>query len=106
MAAKRKPAETPEERENQLVALAIDLAEKQIREGTVSAQVLAHYVKLGSSRERLEQRRIEAELELSEYKKESMAAAGRMEELYSKAIDAMKMYNGGSPEQVEDEYED
>lgn len=106
MAAKRKPAATPDERENQLVALAIELAEKQIREGTVSAQVLAHYVKLGSSRERLEQRRIEAELELAEYKKESMAAAGRMEELYSQAIDAMKMYNGGSPEQVEDEYED
>lgn len=98
---KRRPATTPDGRENQLVALAVDLAEKQIREGTVSSQVLTHYLKLGSSRERLEQERLRRENHLLEAKAEAMASAKRVEELYGKALNAMRSYAGQDPVDLE-----
>lgn len=98
---KRRPATTPDGRENQLVALAVDLAEKQIREGTVSSQVLTHYLKLGSSRERLEQERLRRENHLLEAKAEAMASAKRVEELYGKALNAMRTYAGQDPVDLE-----
>ena len=103
---KRPPATTPEARENQLVSYAVDLAEEQLKSGTASAQVITHYLKLGSSREKLEQRRMELETELMAAKIESMASAQRVEELYSKAIDAMRAYSGQQPLEQADEYED
>ena len=54
MANNRRPALTPEARENQLISLAVDLAEKQLQEGTASSQVITHYLKLGSTKERIE----------------------------------------------------
>ena len=72
------------------------LAESQIDEGTVSAQVLSHYLKLGSSREKLEQERLAKEVELLEIKKETMASAARVEELFEEAIAAMRRYKGES----------
>ena len=87
-------ASTPEERENQLIALATDEAERQIRAGTASSQLLTHYLKLASSRERLEQERIVHETALLEMKRESYASAARVEELYENAINAMKTYSG------------
>lgn len=89
-----KPATTPEARENQLINLAVDLAEEQIRNGTASAQVISHYLKLGSSREKLEQAKLEKENELLEAKRELMKSAERIEELYSEAIRAMRSYAG------------
>lgn len=103
---KRPPATTPEARENQLVSYAVELAEEQLRSGTASAQVITHYLKLGSSREKLEQRRMELETELMAAKIESMASAQRVEDLYSKAIDAMRAYSGQQPLERTDEYED
>lgn len=94
---KRRPATTPEGRENQLIALAVDLAEKQIKEGTVSSQVLTHYLKLGSSREKLEQERLRRENHLLSAKAEAMASAKRVEELYGKALNAMRSYAGEGP---------
>lgn len=90
----RPPATTPEARENQLIAQAVDLAEKQIRAGTASAQVVTHYLKLGSSREKLEQERLAQEVSLMQAKREAMASAARVEELYGAAIDAMRAYAG------------
>ena len=98
---KRRPATTPEARENQLVSLAVDLAEKQIKEGTVSSQVLTHYLKLGSSRERLEQERLRRENHLLEAKAEAMASAKRVEELYGQALKAMRNYSGQDPVEFE-----
>jgi hypothetical protein len=92
-----KPAETSEGRENQLVSLAIDLAEKQLRDGTASAQVISHYIKLGSSRENLEQERLRLENSLTNAKIENLASQSRMEELYVEAITAMKQYSGQKP---------
>lgn len=91
---RRRPATTDDAREGQLVSLAIDLAEKQLSEGTASAQVITHYLKLGSTRERLEQERLSRENELLNSKVEMMASAKRVEELYAAALDAMRNYAG------------
>lgn len=91
---RRRPATTPEQRENQLIALAADLAERQMRDGTASSQIITHYLKLGSTREELEKDRLRIENELAKAKIEAMASASRMEELYAEAIDAMRGYAG------------
>lgn len=99
---RQRPANTTQGRENQLVALAIDLAEKQMLEGTASAQVISHYLKLGSSREHLEQQRLERENTLLDAKVEAMAAARRIEELYGEALNAMRTYAGQDVERYDD----
>lgn len=91
---KMRPALTPEARENQLIYLATDLAEKQLREGTASSQVITHYLKLGSSKERLEREKLEEENKLLRAKTEALQSAKRIEELYASAISAMKKYSG------------
>lgn len=101
---RRPPATTPERRENQLIAMAVDLAEKQILEGTASSQVLTHFLKLGSSSEKIQQRKAEMEVELLEAKKEALASQARVEELYGEAIKAMRSYAGHEdPEDLFDE---
>lgn len=102
----RRPATTPEAREQQLISSAVDLAEKQIREGTASAQVITHYLKLGSSRERLEQQKISLENELLVVKREAMESAQRVEELYGQALAAMRSYSGEEPLQMGDDDDD
>lgn len=100
----RRPATTPEARENQLISLAVDLAEQQLRDGTASAQVISHYLKAGSMRERLERQKIKHENELLKIKTEQIASQQRVEELYLNALNAMKSYSGSPmPEEGEDE---
>ena len=93
----QKPATTPEGRENQMVSQAIDLAEKQIRNGNASSQVITHFLKLGSTRERLEQQRLEHENELTRVKIEALESQKRVEELYMEALSAMRSYAGDLP---------
>jgi hypothetical protein len=100
------PPTTPEGRENKLISLAADLAEKQFREGTASAQVITHYLKLGSSREILEQERLRHENELLKVKREAIESQSRVEELYRNAIDAMRVYSGQKPIQSDSDYDD
>lgn len=88
------PARTPEGRENQLISLAVDLAEKQLQEGTASSQVITHFLKLGTERERLEREKLERENLLIDEKINAIRAAERVEELYADAIAAMKKYGG------------
>lgn len=102
----RRRATTPEGRENQLVSLAVDLAEKQLREGTASAQVISHYLKLGSTREQLEQERLMAEVKLQNAKVEALAATSRIEELITDAIAAFRSYSGEEPPPEVDDYAD
>ena len=104
-AKRRKPATTPEARENEMVSYAMDLAEEQIRGGTASSQVITHYLKLGSSREALEQARIEHENELLQVKREQIEAQARVEELYLKALSAMQTYSGVEPNHSDDDEE-
>jgi hypothetical protein len=99
------PATTPGGRENQLVSLAVDLAERQLIDGSASAQVISHFLKLGSSREHLEQERLRNENRLLEAKVEQLASSKRMEELYEQALNAMRTY-GGNEEEGEEYYED
>lgn len=103
---RRPPATTPEGRENQLIALAVDLAEKQLAAGTASAQVISHYIKLGSSREKLEQERIKLENDLLEVKAAAIKNAEKVEQLYKDALNAMRSYSGQDPIDFGDEYED
>ena len=91
---KRRPALSPEARENQLISLAVDLAEKQLQEGTASSQVITHYLKLGSTKERHEKEKLEEENKLLRAKTENLQSQKRVEELYSEAIKAMRNYAG------------
>lgn len=100
-AAPMRPAINPEARENQLISLATDLAEKQLREGTASSQVITHYLKLGSTKERIEKEILEKQKELISAKTESLQSAKRVEELYADAIKAFHKYSGHG-----DAYED
>ena len=102
---RRRPATSPEEREMQLSDAAYDLAEEQILSGTASSQVITHFLKMGSSRERLEQERMRHEVELMEVKKEQLTQQARIEELYVGAIEAMRGYSGLGPAQ-DAEYEE
>lgn len=102
--SRRPPAMTPEERENQLIALAIDAAEKQIREGTASSQIICHYLKLASTKEKLEKDLLAKQVELAAAKTEMIQSAKRTEELYVNAINAMRSYLG-KDEEDECEYE-
>lgn len=90
----RPPATTPKGRENQLISLAVDLAEKQLIQGSASAQVITHYLKLGTTREELEKEKLARENKLLEAKIDAMESAKRVEELYSKALEAMRSYSG------------
>lgn len=89
-----RPALTPESRENQLISLAVDLAEKQLQEGTASSQVITHYLKLGSTKERIEKEILEKQKDLITAKTEAIKSARRIEELYENAIKAMRSYGG------------
>lgn len=89
-----RPALTPEARENQLAALAVDLAEKQLRDGTASSQVITHYLKLCSTTAKIEKEMLEKQKELIDAKTQSLKSAQKIEELYMNALDAMRNYSG------------
>lgn len=90
----KRPAISPENRENQLIALAIDAAEEQLRNGTASSQVITHFLKLGTARERLEREILEKQKELITAKTEQIASQKEIKELYEEALKAMKRYSG------------
>lgn len=98
---RRRPPSSPEEAENLLIAAAVNLAHKQIREGTATSQVITHFLKLASSREKLEQRKLEQDIGYTQAKIEAMAAANRIESLYDNAIRAMRAYQGQDVDDLE-----
>ena len=89
---RQTPAITPEGREDQMIAYAINLAEKQLREGTASSQVITHYLKLGSMKERQERQKLEEEIKLLKAKTEAIKSEQERNELYSQVIDAIRTY--------------
>ena len=93
-----RPAMSPEARENQLISLAVDCAERQMREGTASAAVIVHYLKLGTEEERLERDILKAENQLLQTKTEAIEQAKNEQQLYINAIAAMKRYGGHAEE--------
>lgn len=103
---KIRPALTPEARENQMIALAIDLAEQKLLDGTANSQIITHYLKLASSTEKRRIEKLEHENELLKAKTEALQSAQRVEELYSKALNAMRSYAGLEAEEGDKNYED
>lgn len=98
----RPPATTLEGREKQLVALAVDVAERQLKNGTASAQVVTHFLKLATVKEQLEREKLVQENDLLKAKVEALASGKRVEEMYSNALNAMRMYSGNEPEDQDD----
>lgn len=101
---RRSPAKTPEERESVLIAKSLTLIERQIDDGSASSQVLSHFAKLGSSRERLEQERLRNENEVLRKKVETMEAAVDVKNLMTEALGAFRGYSGQT--EVDDEEDD
>ena len=91
-----RPALTPEGEESQMISLAIDLAKQQLMDGTASSQVITHFLKLGTERARLEKEKIIKENKLLDVKASAIENTQRSDELFEKAIEAMKRYNGQS----------
>ena len=99
-------ATTPEGRESELVSLAMDLVEKRMRNGTATSQEVTHFLKLGSSREKLEQQRIEYENQLSKVRMEAISSQQRTEEMYKDALAAMSTYQGREVVSAPDDLDD
>lgn len=91
---KPRPAVTPEARENQLIALAYDLVEERMMDKTATAQETVHFLKLGSSKAKMEMEKLKKENELLVAKAEALQSAKHVEELYADALKAMRTYSG------------
>lgn len=90
----RAPAKTQASREKQMTALAVDLAEKKLLDGTASGQIILHYLKLATTKENLEKEKLQAENELLKAKANAIKSTKNSEELYKNALDAMRSYSG------------
>lgn len=99
----RSRATTPEARENELVSLAYDLAEKQLRDGTASAAVISSLLKYGSQRERAEREKLLGENSLLKARVEQLASSSRSEDLAAEALKAFRGYSGQDPEEGDDD---
>lgn len=95
---RRPPATTPEAREQQLISLAYDLAEKQLLDGTASSAVISQLLKAGTARDNLERKKIEMEIALGKTKQDSMASQAESQDMYEKALKAFKGYSGQDEE--------
>ena len=102
---KMPPARTPEARENQMISLAIELAEKQLMEGTASSQVITHFLKLGSTKEKIEKEILIKQKDLITAKTEQIQSQKRIEELYGDALNAMRRYSGSKPVETDEDDE-
>lgn len=100
---RQAPAKTQEAREQQLIALAVDLAERQLLEGTASSQVISHYLKLGSSKERIEKEILTHQKDLIKAKTEQIRDSKKTEEMYRNALNAMRSYSGQGTRDEDDE---
>lgn len=100
---KTAPATTEDGRESQLISLAVDLAEKQILDGTASSQVITHFLKLGSSKEKIQKDILHEEKKLITARTKAMASGEKQEKLYTAALDAMRAYSGNTEQPVGDD---
>lgn len=98
---RRAPAVDPEARENQMIALAIDAAEKDLLSTNPSKQIVVHYLKLATVKTQLEKEKLKRENQLLEAKTSALESQARSEELYQNAIEAMASYSGGFRQEKE-----
>lgn len=99
----RKPSLSPEAQENRMIALAVNLAEQQLRDGTASSQVISHYLKLGSTKAKLEKEILEKQKDLLTAKADSIRSNDELRGMYAEAIRAMSKYQGSNTGDIEDE---
>lgn len=102
----RRPGLTPEADENQLIALALDLVERRLRDGSASSQETTHFLKLATTKARLENKLLEAQTEMAIAKKEALESQKRSEEMFREAIAAFKSYAPSQSNPVEDDYDE
>lgn len=96
---------TPEARENQMISLAMDLAEQQLRDGTASSQLITEFVKRGSTKARIEKELLEKQRDLAAAKADSIKAEADLKEIMEEAMKAIGRYRGEEEEEVyDDEY--
>lgn len=98
---KLRPALTPEARENQMIALAMDLVEQRLRDGTASSQETTHFLKAASQKHKLEMERLKLENDLTAAKTKALADAEEIKVLYEEALKAMRRYGGHDDEEYE-----
>lgn len=103
---RRAPAMTPEDRENMMISLATDVAEKQLREGTASAQVIVHYLKLGTTKHKLEKEVMEEQKKVLSSKAESLDSTKKAAEGYKEVVKAISRYRGAEEDDYDDEDDD
>ena len=91
-------AQTPEARDNQLIALSYDLVEQRLRDGTATSQETTFFLKLAAQREKeqLELKIMEEQRKLYSAKTEALQSAKRIEELYSNAMKAFATYKSSA----------
>lgn len=92
---KIRPALGTEAREQQLISLAVDLVEQRLLDGTASSQETTHFLKLASTKAKLENKLLEAQAEMAIAKKEALQSQKRSEEMFAEAIKAFRTYSGG-----------
>lgn len=102
---RRSKALTAEDRENECISLAYDLVEQRLRDGTATAAETVHFLKLGSSREKIERKHIQTKIDYEEVKADSIASQRTSEETYLNAIKAFRRYSGAGDEDEEDYYD-
>lgn len=100
-----RPATTPEARQKQLVSLATDCAEDLMRSGKAPAQIICHYLKLGTMQAQLELEKTRQEVALTEAKTKSIQSAEQAEQTYKNALEAFRGYSGQDIQRESDEYE-
>ena len=100
---KSPPVYTTEARENQIISLAYDLAEQRIRNGTATSQEVTYFLKLGSSKEKEEREMMKEKIKLLTAKTEALQSTKKIEQLYSEAINAMRIYSGVNRNEDEDD---
>lgn len=89
-----RPPLTPEASENQMIALATEVAREQLINRTASSQVIVHYLKLGTVKAQQELEILKANTELAKAKTMSIQNSQDQDEMYAKAIEAMTTYKG------------
>lgn len=99
---KIRPAKNPEARENQMISLAMDLVQQRLIDGTASSQETTHFLKLASTKSRIEKEILERQKELITAKTEALQAQKEYTVLVEEAIKAMRDYSGRGDR---DEYE-
>lgn len=95
--------ESEEALENAMIAQATRLAYQQLCDGTASSQVITHYLKLGTQKEKLEQEMLRKQVSLVDAKTESIKDQKKSEKLYQEALNAFRTYSGQRQEVDEDE---